>query len=171
MAWKSVKKGGKVLWKHAQVLEVSKELKSLLPESCLELLLARQGQAHKGVQICTVTNTLSGPTRDDLVRNKVYLKAFLIHFPYNVPSGYFCADVVLALHKDLEHTLLSSDLQEEPYKFHENYYTHSYTHIATQCTRLSQWQWELVRGSRPAWASCEPSPEQLLHHSVLRLMS
>lgn len=130
MAWKSLKKG-KVPWKHSQVLEVCKDLKSLLPESCLELLLARQGQAHNGVQVCSVANVLSGPTREDLRKNKIYLKAFLLHFPYSVPSGYFCGDVIFSLHQDLENSLLSSDLTEEPYKFHETQ-TQFHTHSATQ---------------------------------------
>lgn len=61
-----------------------------------------------GGDLIMMDNEIARPTSEDCINNYIWLKPFAKRFPQHVCSGYYAADVFLALNTMLDDKLLRS---------------------------------------------------------------
>ena len=92
-------------WKQADVEIHARAVQLALPFSVRQLF---ESEGWKGGRLIQLENEISRPTADECVNNYIWLKPFVEHFPENVCSGYYAADVFLELDLLLNNKVLKS---------------------------------------------------------------
>ena len=94
----------KVYWSMEDVHTCAKRLHKLLPDSVIDLINSGKFKGHVIHMADAMVSNL-----DDIKNNAIFLQALFASWPDRVPSGYLCADVLLALDALLDGKLLPGD--------------------------------------------------------------